>query len=65
MESKHLLQLALGSFSIMLGNILVSKFDFSAASAADTLLTFLIGFFLVFMGGILWLGTGIGIIKET
>ena len=48
----------------MLGNILASKFDFSSATTADAILTFLIAFFLVFMGGILWIGTTIGIIRE-
>ena len=64
MEAKHILQLIIGSFSIMLGNILASKFDFSSATTADAILTFLIAFFLVFMGGILWIGTTIGIIRE-
>jgi len=64
MEAKHILQLILGSLSLMLGNILVTKYEFTLASASDVLLTFLIGFFLVFMGGILWVGTAVGIIKE-
>lgn len=64
MEAKHILQITLGTLSIILGNILVTKFDFSTAATADMILTFLIGFFLVFMGGILWIGTTVGIMKE-
>ncbi len=64
MQLKDLAFLAFGSFSILLGAILSSNFSFVGASALDSLLTFCVAFFLVFMGGVLWIATTVNVIKE-
>lgn len=64
MQTKDLAFLAFGSFSILLGALLTSNFSFIEATTLDAMLTFLVAFLLVFMGGILWIATAVNTIKE-
>ena len=62
MESRHILQLLIGTFSILLGTMLISNFSFTPR-LIDSILTFSIAFLLVLMGGILWIGTAVSIMR--
>ena len=64
MQLKDLAFLAFGSFSFLLGSILSSGFSSTGASTLDSLLTFGVAFFLIFMGGVLWIATAVNVIKE-
>lgn len=64
MQGKDLGFMALGAFSILLGSLLTSGFDFGRADPIGSLLTFFIAFFLIFIGGIFWIATTVNVIKE-
>jgi len=66
METKDLAFLGLGSFSILLGSLLMSSFGgaLTGTSTINALLTFFVAFLLVFMGVVLWIATAVNTIKQ-
>ena len=61
MDTKQVLLMGLGTISLLLGVLLVTHYQYQ--TIVDTALTFLISFLLILMGGSLWVGTAVSIMK--
>ena len=65
MDTKRLAQLLVGSLSILLGVLVMANYEIvPGADLISTLITFLISFLLIAIGGIFWIGTAVGLSKE-
>ncbi|MBR9682028.1 MAG: hypothetical protein GOV00_04515 [Candidatus Altiarchaeota archaeon] len=62
MNTKQILQMGLGTLSLLFGVLLISNYSLGAA-VVDTVITFSIAFLLMMMGGFLWVGTAASIMK--
>ena len=65
MDSKRLAQLLVGSLSVVLGVLVLANYEIvPGADLVSTIITFLISFLLVAIGGLFWIGTAVGLSKE-
>ncbi len=61
MDTRQILQMGLGTVSLLLGVLLVAHYQYQAV--VDAVITFIIAFLLMLMGGFLWVGTAVSIMK--
>ena len=59
METKQILQMVLGTLSMLLG-VLVTRIP---EATVDAIASLLIAFLLMLMAGFLWIGTAVSILK--
>ena len=64
MEAKHLMQLILGSFSLVLAILLLQGFEVSTADPITAVITLLIAFFLVFISAVLFVAVSVSLSRE-
>lgn len=65
METRRLAQTLVGSLSIMLGVLVTANYEFLPGSdLVSALISFLISFLLIAIGGVFWIGTAVGLSKE-